>query len=153
MRNVPTIQKLEVRDIRFPTSRLLDGSDAMNPDPDYSAAYVILHTDSGESGHGLTFTIGRGQEVVIAAVKALEPLLIAHERTDPQEAHVLLWHLERARALIAPLEPRARAGIVVHGDFTPWNLLFQDGKLSGILDFELARRDHRIADFAQRHRK
>ena len=79
MRNVPTIQKLEVRDIRFPTSRLLDGSDAMNPDPDYSAAYVILHTDSGESGHGLTFTIGRGQEVVIAAVKALEPLLIGRD--------------------------------------------------------------------------
>ena len=61
---------------------------------------------------------------------------------------MLLWHLERARALIAPLEPRARAGIAVHGDFTPWNLLFQNGKLSGILDFELARRDHRIADFA-----
>lgn len=79
MRTVPTIQKLEVRDIRFPTSRLLDGSDAMNPDPDYSAAYVILHTDSAQAGHGLTFTIGRGQEVVIAAVKALEPLLIGRD--------------------------------------------------------------------------
>ena len=51
----------------------------MNPDPDYSAAYVILHTDCPESGHGLTFTIGRGQEVVIAAVRALEPLLIGHD--------------------------------------------------------------------------
>ena len=76
---MPTIQTLEVRDIRFPTSRLLDGSDAMNPDPDYSAAYVILHTDCPESGHGLTFTIGRGQEVVIAAVRALEPLLIGRD--------------------------------------------------------------------------
>ena len=88
----------------------------------------------------------RGEDILRDVT--LEPLLIAHERTDPQEAHVLLWHLERARALIAPLEPRARAGIAVHGDFAPWNLLFQNGKLSGILDFELARRDHRIADFA-----
>ena len=60
------ILSLEVRDIRFPTSRSLDGSDAMNPDPDYSAAYVVLRTDAddGLEGHGLTFTIGRGNEVV-----------------------------------------------------------------------------------------
>lgn len=47
-------------DIRFPTSRSLDGSDAMNPDPDYSAAYVVLRADDGSEGHGFTFTIGRG---------------------------------------------------------------------------------------------
>ena len=88
----------------------------------------------------------RGEDILRDA--SLEPLLIAHERVNPHEARVLLWHLERARALIAPLEPRARAGIAVHGDFTPWNLLFQDEKLTGILDFELARWDHRIADFA-----
>jgi L-fuconate dehydratase len=59
-----TITDIIARDIRFPTSRALDGSDAMNPDPDYSTAYVILKTDSPESweGHGLTFTIGRGNE-------------------------------------------------------------------------------------------
>jgi len=51
------IIKLEVRDIRFPTSRALDGSDAMNPDPDYSATYVTLKTEAGLEGHGLTFTI------------------------------------------------------------------------------------------------
>ena len=53
------------KDIRFPTSRTLDGSDAMNPDPAYSAAYVILKTDhpQGLEGHGLTFTIGRGNEL------------------------------------------------------------------------------------------
>lgn len=68
----------------------------------------------------------------------LEPLLIAHERTDPQEARVLLWHLERACGLVKPLEPRVRVGSVVHGDFTPWNLLFQNGSLTGIFDFELA---------------
>ncbi len=70
------ITSLEARDIRFPTSQHLDGSDAMNPDPDYSAAYAILHTDANLTGHGLTFTIGRGNEIVVAAIQALEPLLI-----------------------------------------------------------------------------
>ncbi|PRX10609.1 UNVERIFIED_ORG: L-fuconate dehydratase [Martelella mediterranea] len=67
-----TITGLSVHDLRFPTSEKLDGSDAMNPDPDYSAAYVILKTDSDLEGHGLTFTIGRGNEVVCAAITALE---------------------------------------------------------------------------------
>jgi L-fuconate dehydratase len=66
------------RDIRFPTSRALDGSDAMNRDPDYSAAYVVLKTDSPEGfeGHGLTFTTGRGTEVCVAAIDALKPLVM-----------------------------------------------------------------------------
>src|SRR5947207_7308587 len=95
-----TITDVIARDIRFPTSKSLDGSDAMNPDPDYSAAYVVLKTDSpsvagtgdrgsgigsasgpipdprspipGLEGHGLTFTIGRGTEVCVAAVNALK---------------------------------------------------------------------------------
>ena len=73
-----TITDLAVIDVRFPTSRELDGSDAMNPDPDYSAAYVVLRTDAGDGleGHGLTFTIGRGTEVVVAAVEALRPLVV-----------------------------------------------------------------------------
>jgi len=67
---------LTVSDVRFPTSRLLDGSDAMHQKPDYSAAYVVLHTDDPElSGHGLAFTNGRGTEVMVAAVRALEPLV------------------------------------------------------------------------------
>ncbi len=71
------IEGLTVKDIRFPTSRALDGSDAMNADPDYSAAYVILHTGRGGlEGHGLTFTIGRGNEVCVAAVEALKPLVV-----------------------------------------------------------------------------
>jgi L-fuconate dehydratase len=67
------ITALETFDIRFPTSRELDGSDAMNPDPDYSAAYLILRTDTadGLEGHGFTFTIGRGNEVQVAAIQAL----------------------------------------------------------------------------------
>ena len=75
---MPTrITRVEALDIRFPTSRNLDGSDAMHPDPDYSAAYVILHTDhpDGLEGHGLTFTIGRGNELCVAAVQSLAPLV------------------------------------------------------------------------------
>ena len=75
---MPTkITELSTRDIRFPTSRSLDGSDAMNPDPDYSAAYVILRTDAGgHEGHGLAFTIGRGNEICVAAIEALRPLVV-----------------------------------------------------------------------------
>jgi L-fuconate dehydratase len=73
-----TITEVSAHDIRFPTSRALDGSDAMNPNPDYSAAYVILRTDhpDGLAGHGLTFTIGRGNEVCVAAIRALAPLAL-----------------------------------------------------------------------------
>jgi L-fuconate dehydratase len=72
-----TITTVDARDIRFPTSRHHDGSDAAHPDPDYSAAYVILRTDHplGIEGHGLTFTIGRGNELCVAAVQALAPLV------------------------------------------------------------------------------
>jgi L-fuconate dehydratase len=74
---MPTITSLEVLDVRFPTSDHLDGSDAVHTDPDYSAAYVILHTDApGLEGHGLAFTIGRGTEVCVAAVRALEPFVV-----------------------------------------------------------------------------
>ena len=101
---MPRITRLTVEDIRFPTSRDRDGSDAMNPDPDYSSAYVVLHTDgetrnaergtrneaqpaSGNpqssilnpqspSGHGSTFTIGRGNEIVCAAIRAHEHLVV-----------------------------------------------------------------------------
>jgi L-fuconate dehydratase len=66
------------RDVRFPTSRTLAGSDAMHTAPDYSAAYVVLTTDAGDrhEGHGLTFTLGRGTEVCVAAVNALAPIVI-----------------------------------------------------------------------------
>ena len=70
---VAVITALETYDIRFPTSRELDGSDAMNPDPDYSAAYVVLRTDdaSGLCGYGFVFTIGRGNDVQALACAAL----------------------------------------------------------------------------------
>ena len=72
-----TIKDIHVSDIRFPTSAEFDGSDAMNPDPDYSAAYVILKTDhpDGIEGHGLTFTLGRGNELCVEAVRSLASLV------------------------------------------------------------------------------
>ena len=76
---MPTrIVKAVTYDVRFPTSRTGAGSDAMNPDPDYSAAYVALETDdpAGLTGHGLTFTIGRGTEVCVAAIEALIPHVV-----------------------------------------------------------------------------
>ena len=91
-RSMPTtITHLSVHDIRFPTSRTLDGSDAMNTAPDYSATYVILHTDSASEleGHGLTFTIGRGNEICVAAVKSLTTFVVGRtleEITDDMGA-------------------------------------------------------------------
>lgn len=78
MQRQTTITHITVRDIRFPTSKLLDGSDAMNPDPDYSAAYVVVHTDHPRqlAGHGLAFTIGRGNEICVAAIRALAPMIV-----------------------------------------------------------------------------
>ena len=71
------ITGMRVLDVRFPTSRSLDGSDAMNPDPDYSAAYVILDTDTPDiRGHGLAFTIGRGNEICCAAIEAMRHLVV-----------------------------------------------------------------------------
>lgn len=78
------ITALETYDIRFPTSRELDGSDAMNPDPDYSAAYVVIRTDdpSGLCGHGFVFTIGRGNDVQTLACAALRHLIVGRHVTD-----------------------------------------------------------------------
>ena len=78
---------LDAYDVRFPTSRELDGSDAMNPDPDYSTAYVVLRTDgtAGDEpleGHGFCFTIGRGNEVCVAAIRAHAPLVIGRTVAD-----------------------------------------------------------------------
>jgi L-fuconate dehydratase len=78
------ISALETFDIRFPTSRELDGSDAMNMDPDYSAAYVVLRTDdpSGLCGHGFAFTIGRGNDVQTSACAALHHLVVGRKVGD-----------------------------------------------------------------------
>src|SRR5439155_640619 len=76
------IRDLEVFDLRFPTSRTHAGTDAVHVDPDYSAAYVILRTDAGLEGHGLTFTIGRGNEVCVAAIEAFRHLVVGQRLVD-----------------------------------------------------------------------
>ena len=73
------ITSIRTYDLRFPTSDMLDGSDAMNPDPDYSAAYVVLETDGAFEGHGLTFTLGRGTEICVAAINSLSALVVGLE--------------------------------------------------------------------------
>lgn len=89
------IVSVDVADVRFPTSQSLDGSDAMNPDPDYSAAYLVVRTDAGDGheGHGFVFTIGRGNDVQLAAIDAVaehlrgrevEPLLDAMGATSAE---------------------------------------------------------------------
>ncbi|SCF47192.1 L-fuconate dehydratase [Micromonospora matsumotoense] len=70
------ITSVDTIDVRFPTSVHRDGSDAMNPFPDYSAAYVVLRTSAGAEGHGLIFTVGRGTEIQVAAVRSLAAMVI-----------------------------------------------------------------------------
>ncbi|MGW8566979.1 enolase C-terminal domain-like protein [Isoptericola sp. NPDC055881] len=85
---MPTITDVEITDVRFPTSRTADGSDAMNADADYSAVYVVLHTDGTDTegaplaGHGLTFTIGRGTDVVALAARHQADLLVGRDVDD-----------------------------------------------------------------------
>ena len=76
------ITGLDVLDVRFPTSTMLDGSDAMNADPDYSAAYAVLRTDDGSDGHALAFTIGRGNDVQATAIAALAPLVVGRDLAE-----------------------------------------------------------------------
>jgi L-fuconate dehydratase len=87
------ILAITAKDIRFPTSQHSDGSDAMNPDPDYSAAYIILHTDSHLEGHGLTFTIGRGNELVVAAIQALAPRIVGKTLESFTENMGAFWRM------------------------------------------------------------
>ena len=99
------ITAVETFDIRFPTSLSLDGSDAMNPDPDYSAAYVVIRTDAadGLEGHAFVFTIGRGNDVEVAAIEALRDHLVGLDvdglLTDMGAASRLLTHDSQLRWL------------------------------------------------------
>jgi L-fuconate dehydratase len=88
------ITDIAALDIRFPTSRTLAGSDAMNPAPDYSAAYVILKTDHprGLEGHGFTFTIGRGNELCVAAIESLAPLVTGLSLEDFVADPTAVWY-------------------------------------------------------------
>jgi L-fuconate dehydratase len=85
------IRSLDVTDIRFPTSRHLDGSDAMHRDPDYSAAYVVLGTGTPLEGHGFTFTLGRGNELCVAAIRAMAPLVVGRTLGDIAAEPAHFW--------------------------------------------------------------
>lgn len=91
---MPTITKLQVLDIRFPTSDTLAGSDATHTAPDYSAAYVILHTDHPDqlAGHGLAFTVGRGTEICVTAIEALRPLIVGCSLHEITTDFAAFWH-------------------------------------------------------------
>src|SRR5207248_1712257 len=86
------IRELHVIDLRFPTSKTFAGTDAVHVDPDYSAAYVVLTTDAGVEGHGLTFTIGRGNEVVVAAVDAFRHLVVGRRLEEITPDFAAFWH-------------------------------------------------------------
>ena len=110
------ITSIRTRDVRFPTSREMDGSDAMNPDPDYSAAYVELITDSDDqlTGSGFVFTIGRGNDVEVAAIKAVAPMILGKDVDAAALRHgrdVALIGVRLAVALAGPGEGRH-----AHGD-------------------------------------
>lgn len=93
MKHSGKITGMRVLDVRFPTSLSLDGSDAMNPDPDYSAAYVVLTTNRSDSieGHGLTFTIGRGNDIIAVAIEALRPLVVGQDIAAFTSAPGAFW--------------------------------------------------------------
>ena len=134
------ITSLRVVDVRFPTSQHLDGSDAMNPDPDYSAAYVILGSDApGKEGHGLTFTIGRGNEICCAAIKALEPLVVGLDMAWVAEDMGRFWRHITSDSQLRWIGPDKGAihlatGAVVNAVWDLW------AKLEGVPVWKLVSR-------------
>lgn len=86
------ILSLDTIDLRFPTSRVQAGTDAVHTDPDYSAAYVILRTDGDLEGHGFTFTIGRGNEICVEAIRSMAPLVVGRRLEDITAEPAAFWH-------------------------------------------------------------
>jgi hypothetical protein len=104
-----TISGIETKDIRFPTSRTFAGSDAMNVDPDYSAAYVILRTNQdGLEGHGLTFTIGRGNDVCCAVIEAIASRLVGTTLSELTNDLAGFWYSITGDSQLRWLGPRER---------------------------------------------
>lgn len=119
------ITGIRTYDIRFPTSERQDGSDAMNPDPDYSAAYVVLETNGPHEGHGLTFTIGRGNEICIAAIRALGELVTGLELDWIAEDMGRFWRLVTGDSQLRWIGPEKgaihmAAGAVINAAWDLW---------------------------------
>ena len=104
-----TIVDLETIDLRFPTSRTSAGTDSMHTDPDYSAAYVILKTDRGLEGHGLTFTIGRGNEICVAAIHAMRHLVVGAALEDVTADMAGFWRSLASESQLRWLGPEKGA--------------------------------------------
>ena len=134
------IRAMRVLDVRFPTSQQLDGSDAMNPDPDYSAAYVVLETDQpGLEGHGLTFTIGRGNEVCCAAIEAMRHLVIGLDMAWVAEDMGRFWRFITSDSQLRWIGPDKGAihlatGAVVNAVWDLW------AKMEGVPVWKLVAR-------------
>jgi L-fuconate dehydratase len=122
------ITSLDVFDVRFPTSVSLDGSDAMFTDPDYSAAYVVIRTDDGMEGFGLVFTIGRGNEIQTAAIRALEHHVVGFDFAQLRDDPGALYRLLKSDSQLRWLGPekgiiQMAIGAVVNA---AWDLLSRD---------------------------
>ena len=104
-----TITDLETIDLRFPTSRSLAGSDSVHKDPDYSAAYVILKTNGGLEGHGLTFTIGRGNEICVAAIQAMRHLVVGVRLDEITSDMAAFWRSLASESQLRWLGPEKGA--------------------------------------------
>ncbi|MDG5975289.1 mandelate racemase/muconate lactonizing protein [Hydrogenophaga taeniospiralis CCUG 15921] len=134
------ITAMRVIDVRFPTSQHLDGSDAMNPDPDYSAAYVVLETDQpGLEGHGLTFTIGRGNEICCAAIEAMRHLVVGLDMAWVAEDMGRFWRYITSDSQLRWIGPDKGAihlatGAVVNAVWDLW------AKQEGVPVWELVAR-------------
>ena len=134
------VTNMRVVDVRFPTSQHLDGSDAMNPDPDYSAAYVVLETDQpGMEGHGLTFTIGRGNEICCAAIEAMRHLVVGLDMAWVAEDMGRFWRTITSDSQLRWIGPDKGAihlatGAVVNAVWDLW------AKLEGVPVWKLVSR-------------
>jgi Ser/Thr protein kinase RdoA (MazF antagonist) len=106
-----------------------------------------LHADMAQI-NGLEPRPGWRRCEDILADPEIDRLLSHHEVARPEDVRVVRWHLDRARLRLERLRLEERSSFPIHGDFVPWNLLYEDGRLTGLLDFELSRLDHRVADFS-----
>lgn len=119
------IKTLEAVDVRFPTSENLDGSDATNKDPDYSAAYIILETEQGDRGFGLLFTIGRGNDICCETVRSLESSVVGYDFDDIQSDFLSFYNLLKSDSQLQWLGPEKGVihmaiGAVVNAAWDLW---------------------------------
>ena len=120
-----TIKSLEAVDVRFPTSENLDGSDATNKDPDYSAAYIICETEQGDRGFSLLFTIGRGNDICCETVRSLESLVVGYDFEDIRSDFLSFYNLLKSDSQLQWLGPEKGVihmaiGAVVNAAWDLW---------------------------------